>query len=582
MAVPQAVAQISPVLKMVKGANRRHGGRKQEAVDQPMGSTVIMINLFGAIALLLFGLSQVKDGVTRAFGIKLRTGLARGTKGSVRSFFGGFVATVALQSSTATALMITSFVEKGLVQAPMAQIVLLGANVGTAVTAWIVSRGVEWLSPLLILAGVILHRSGRSSAQQGGGVALVGIGLMLLSLHLLGFATEPMRDSPALRAFIGLLGGALPVAMIFAAVLAFLSSSSLAVVVLILSLSATQTLSLELTVALVLGANLGGAVPPLVATLRATPAARRVTAGNLLVRAIGCLIALPATPLLSAALQSLHIPPQSLPVDIHLAFNVALAVLAWPFSPLLSSIMLKIIPDEAKPETGPKFLDEKALTTPVIALSGATREVLRVGDLIETMLIHTMDAFNSNNLDPLRDVPRLEGDVDRLQQEVKIYLSRLGRGGLDAENGRRSIVIIDYAINLEHIGDIIEKGLVDQVTKKVNGGLTFSEEGYQELKSLFNLTIDNLRIAQTIFVTRNADLARHLVEVKVSVRHMEKRSSERHLERLRDGRTDSLQTSTLHLDMLRDLKRINAHVVSVAYPILDENGLLSESRLLPE
>ncbi|WP_455271648.1 Na/Pi cotransporter family protein [Rhizobium herbae] len=544
-----------------------------------MESIIVMVNLFGAVALLLFGLSQVKDGATRAFGIKLRTGLAQGTSGPVRSFFGGFVATVALQSSTATALMIASFVEKGLVRARMAQIVLLGANVGTAVTAWIVATGIDWLSPLLILAGVMLYRAGRSSAKQGAGTALVGIGLMLLSLHLLGLATEPMRQSPALASFLTMLDSAWPVAMIFAAALAFVSSSSLAVVVLILSLAATGILSSGLTIALVLGANLGGAVPPVMATLSASASAKRVAAGNLVVRAIGCLLALSVAAPVAVFLQTLPLSPSKLPVDIHLIFNVALAIVAWPFSSLLSAAMLRLIPDEPKAETGPLYLDDRALATPVIALSGATREVLRVGDLIEKMLIATMNAFNSNDLVQLQDVGKLEKQVDLLQQEVKLYLSRLGRSGLSDDNGRRSIVIIDYAINLEHIGDIIEKSLTDQVKKKIDNGLKFSEDGYQELITLFNLTIDNLRIAQTIFVTRDADLARHLMEVKVDVRHMEKRSSERHLERLRDGRADSLQTSSLHLDILRDLKRINAHIVSVAHPILDESGLLTESRL---
>jgi phosphate:Na+ symporter len=241
--------------------------------------------------------------------------------------------------------------------------------------------------------------------------------------------------------------------------------------------------------------------------------------------------------------------------------------------------MLRLIPDESKADKGPLYLDDHALQTPVIALSGATREVLRVGDLIETMLIATMNAFDRNDLKELGDIGKHEKQVDTLQQEVKLYLSRLGRGGLNDEHGRRSIVIIDYAINLEHMGDIIEKSLTEQVRKKIDNGLKFSDEGYQELMTLFNLTIDNLRIAQTIFVTRDADLARHLMEVKVEVRHMEKSSSERHLERLRDGRADSLQTSSLHLDILRDLKRINAHIVSVAHPILDEGGLLIESRL---
>ncbi len=226
-----------------------------------MQSTIVMVNLFGAVALLLFGLSLVKEGVTRAFGARLRSGLARGTDGPLRAFATGLVATLGLQSSTATALMTASFVEKGLIRSQMAQIVLLGANVGTAMTAWIVALGIGWLSPLLILAGVATHRLSRSSARQGAGYALVGIGVMLLSLELLGAATEPMRQSQALAAFLGMLDSALPVAMIISAGLAFASSSSLAVVMLVLSLSSAGVLSPGLTVALVLGANLGGGDP---------------------------------------------------------------------------------------------------------------------------------------------------------------------------------------------------------------------------------------------------------------------------------------------------------------------------------
>lgn len=544
-----------------------------------MESTIVMINLFGAVALLLFGLSQVKDGVTRAFGARLRTGLSMGTRGPVRSFFAGFGATVALQSSTATALMTASFVERSLIQPRMAQIVLLGANVGTAVTAWLVATGIDWLSPLVILTGVILYRSGGSSARQGAGNALVGIGLMLLSLHLLGNATEPMRASPALGAFLRLLDGAWPVALIFSAVLAFISSSSLAVVVLILSLASTGIISGGLTIMLVLGANLGGAVAPVMATLKSPAPTRRVTLGNLLVRAFGCLLVMPVASPVADFLATLPIPAAKLPVDIHLLFNIALALLVWPFSALLSRLMAKLVKDDERPDTGPLYLDENQLGVPVVALSGAAREVLRVGDIIETMLLKTMHAFESNDLNEMKGIGDLEKQVDLLQQEVKIYLSKLGRSGLNGEDGDRSINIIDYAINLEHVGDIIEKGLSEQISKKISKGLKFSEDGYQELRTLFNLTLDNLRIAQTILVTRDFKLARQLMEVKVEVRRLEKHSAERHLERLRDGRLDSLQTSSLHLDILRDLKRINAHIVTVAHPILDESGLLTESRL---
>lgn len=539
---------------------------------------IIMINLFGAVALLLFGLAQVKDGVSRAFGARLRTGLATGTRGGLRSFLSGLVATIALQSSTATALMTASFVERDLIRPRMAQIILLGANVGTAITAWIVATGIEWLSPLLILSGIVLYR-GRSSTRQGGGAALIGIGLMLLSLNLLSLATEPMRASPALAAFISLLDGALPVALLFSAALAFVSSSSLAVVVLILSLASAGLISAELVIVLVLGANLGGAIPPVVATMSGPVSARRVTFGNLAVRTLGCIIALPLAGYGAEFIQMLPFGPSKLPVDAHLLFNVLLAALAWPFSRPLATLMTRLVPDQAEPDTAPKYLDAHELSTPVIALTSATREVLGIGDLIERMLIRVSEAFEGNDSSKLSEIATLEERVDKLQQAVKVYLSKLGREGLSDENARRSIVVIDYAINLEHMGDIIEKGLLEQVSKKISLGLRFSDDGHQELRKLFDLTIDNLRVAQTIFVTRDFNLARQMMETKVEVRRMEKQSAEHHLERLRDGRADSLQTSSLHLDMLRDLKRINAHIVSVAHPILDESGLLIESRV---
>ncbi|WP_313593048.1 Na/Pi cotransporter family protein [Agrobacterium cavarae] len=543
-----------------------------------MESTIVIVNLLGAVALLLFGLTQVKDGVTRAFGLKLRTILATSTRNGPRSFVSGFFATIALQSSTATALTVASFAERDLIRPRMAQIVLLGANVGTAVTAWIFATGVAWLSPLLILSGIVL-RKGNSSARQGGGTALVGVGLMLLSLHLLSNATEPMRASPALGAFIGLLDDAWPVALLLSAAMAFFSSSSLAMVVLILSLASAGILSTGLIIVLVLGANLGGAIPPVIATMSGPAAARRITLGNLVIRAIGCAIAMPLASYGAIALQQLPLSESMLPVDAHLIFNILLTIVAWPLSGFVSDFMAKVVPSDVQSDDGPRFLDKDALDTPVVALANATREVLVIGDTIERMLIRAENAFKHNDLAPLAEIAMLEKKVDQLQQEVKIYLSQLGRKGLDENDARRSITVIDYAINLEHMGDIIEKGLCEQIRKKILNGFKFSDEGYDELKTLFDMTIENLRAAQSIFVTGDLSLARRLMEIKIDIRRLEKRSSGRHLERLRDGLMESLQTSSLHLDMLRDLKRINAHIVSVAHPILDESGILGESRL---
>ena len=265
----------------------------------------------------------------------------------------------------------------------MAQIVLLGANVGTAVTAWIVSTGIEWLSPLIILAGIVLVSSGSSTAQNGMGTALIGVGLMLLSLHLLSLATEPIRHSPALAAFIGLLDNAWLVAMIFSAGVAFLSSSSLAAVVLILSLASTGVLSAGLTViALVLGANLGGAVPPVLSRSPAPASTRRVTYGNLIVRAAGCLIALPLAGYLGAFLHDLPSRrPNARRCPSRLQSPAGCRRLAAVAA--ARRMMTRLVPDEPQSRRRPEISRPASAMTPVVALANATREVLGIGDLIE-------------------------------------------------------------------------------------------------------------------------------------------------------------------------------------------------------
>ncbi len=530
------------------------------------------------MALLLFGLRMVRDGMTEAFGLRLKMALGFGTKTRPRAFFSGLVATLGLQSSTATALMTASFVEADMIRPKMAQIVLLGANVGTALSAWIVAAGVEAISPFLLLAGFVMRKQTRP-ATSGVGLALIGIGLMLLSLILLNGASAPIRDSQAMAAFLGLLDGAWPVAFAFAAVLAVLCSSSLAVVMLLLSLSLAGGLPPALSVVMVLGANFGGAIPPILATLKSAPAGRRVAIGNLAVRGIGCLVATPFAGPASAFLMRFPFIANGLPVEAHLAFNLVLAAVIWPFAGLISEMVVRFVPNAPDKEVvATRWLDDAALDQPTIALTGASREALAIGDLVETMLALTMKAFRQNDPAPLAEVARLEDRVDHLQQEVKIYLSRLGRNAAE-EDRRRSIIILDYVINLEHSGDIIEKGLTAEVDKKIRHALRFSEEGYRELNAIFLLTQENMRVAQTIFISRDKELARKLMQVKVDIRRMEKELAERHFLRLQDGQADSLHTSSLHLDMLRDLKRVNAHIISVAYPIVEQDGMLIESRM---
>ncbi|MHC5654051.1 Na/Pi cotransporter family protein [Stappia sp.] len=540
-----------------------------------------MIDLIGALALLLWGLRMVKTGVSRAFGPQLRRVLATATRTRVAAFGSGLIATLALQSSTAIALMTASFAGIGLINSMMAQAVMLGANVGTSLVTRLLALDLHWLSPVLIAVGFLAFSFSKSKPKRGLARAVLGLGLMLLSLDLLGTATKPMLGSPTLLALMATLDAVPVVAVAIAAVLALSCSSSLAVVLFTMALAAGGGVSPQTGIALVLGANLGGAVPPVLATLTQPALARRVTIGNLLVRLAGALAVLafiqPAT---AAFLSVFHSDPAALVVDTHILFNVLLSLVMLPLLGPMAKLMRQMLPEAQIAETGPKHLDKRFLDQPAQALAAAARETLRIGDRVALMLERNLQALKKNDASLCAGIGGLDDEVDELNEAVKLYLSKLNRMPMPEREARRADEIISYAINLEHVGDIVDTNLRDMIEKKIRYQLTFSPEGQEEIEAFYKITIDNLRLAQSVLISGDEQLARQLMEAKTDIRDYEERSTSNHLARLRDGRAESVQTSSLHLDILRDLKRINAYVAAIAYPILEQAGALRKSRLI--
>jgi phosphate:Na+ symporter len=544
-----------------------------------MASTVLLIELLGAAALLLYGLRRLRLGMETGFGAELRHFLAHWTRRRLPAFAAGLLITGALQSSTATAIIASSFAAQGLVSSTMAQAVMLGANVGTALVAQVLSLDLHWLAPVAILFGVVVG-SGRSRRRRGLGDIAIGVGLMLLSLRLMAEATAPMQHSSAVALFFSLLGDAPVVAIGAAAALAVASASSLAVVLLVMSLAAAGGIDAELCLLLVAGANVGGAVTPIIALARETVTGRRVAVGNLAVRGLGALLLL-----LTAPWISLQLPADAdlarVTVLAHLAFNLVLSAVFLPAIGMLDRLLARVLPEQASREAarGPRYLDDKALLDPASAMAAAIRETLHVGDLVEKMLDTTLAALRNNDEPLCRSVFEIDDEVDAVQEAIKLYLARLNRAELDEATARRLVGILDYAVNLEHIGDIVERSLSRLTIKKIEKQLRYSPEGMNEIEDMFRDTIENLRLAQRVFIHRDIGIARRLMEGKVAIRNKERLSVDRHMTRLQDGRPDTLQTTSLHMDVLRDLKRINGHLVTVAAPILEEAGMLRESRL---
>jgi phosphate:Na+ symporter len=546
-----------------------------------MGITVLL-DLTGGVALLLWGLHMVHSGIVRAFGARIRRILGAVLKNRFQAFMAGLGITVLLQSSTATALMLSSFSASGMVDLMPALAVMLGANVGTTLIVQLLSFDSSVISPILLVSGVIaFKRSTRTLVRDLGRVA-IGLGLMLLSLHILLTSLAPAENAPVVRELLNAITDQPLLTLVIAAILTWAAHSSVATILLTMSLAYSDFITPEAGLALVLGANLGSAINPVLQSLSSTnPAHYRLPIGNLINRLVGCLIFLPFLTTVSRVLATYDPNPVRLMADFHTLFNVVLAaVFFFPLNGIARSLE-RLLPDRKNTldPSLPVYLDERAIEAPSVALACAARETLHMGDIVESMLRQAMVALLNNDRKLVTEITQRDNVVDRLHEAIKLYVVKVTRGSLDDMEGRRAMEIMALSINLEHIGDIIDKNLMELANKKIKRQLQFSREGAMELEEFHGIIMANLKLAFSIFLSADVKSARQLLDEKTRIRELEMLASERHLTRLREGRSESIETSSLHLDVLRDLKRIHSHICATAYPVLEAAGELNQTRL---
>jgi phosphate:Na+ symporter len=542
----------------------------------------VFLDLLGGVSLLVWGLHMVRSGIVRAFGSDLRRLLGAALRNRVRAFLAGLAVTAVLQSSTATALMTASFAAGGLVALVPALAIMLGANVGTALIVQVLSFNVTALAPIFLVAGVIAFRRGGRTRTRDIGRVAVGLGLMLLALHILIDSLAPAEQAPQMRALLAILQGQPALCIVIGALMAWAAHSSVAVILLVMSLAYSNFVTPFAALALVLGGNLGSAINPLFeGGSFDDPASRRLPAGNLLNRLIGVALAYPFLGVLADVLPRFEPNASRMVADAHLAFNLVLAVAFIGPLDAVAWLLTRVLPErKAKPNPATAlYLDETAFATPAVALACAARETLHMGDIVETMLRQAMTALMTDDRKLVADICRMDNAVDRLDEAIKLYVTKITRESLDESDGRRAMEIIAFTINLEHIGDIIDKNLMELATKKIKHKYQFSKEGAAELTAFHQSVVENLKLAFGVFMSGDVKVARKLIEEKAQLRSAELAAAESHLGRLREGRPESIETTSLHLDVLRDLKRIHSHICSVAYPVLEAAGELEPSRL---
>jgi len=543
---------------------------------------ITLLDLMGGVALLLWGLHMVNTGVIRAFGADFRRILGSALRDRWRAFAAGVGITAVLQSSTATALLTSSLAARGMVELVPALAIMLGANVGTSLVVQLLSLNVSALAPILLVTGVLAFRQGSRTIVRDLGRVAVGLGLMLVSLHILLDTLAPAENAPRVRAVMELVTNQPLLNVLIGAFFAWAAHSSVAAVSLIMSLAFSSFVTPVSALALVLGANLGSAVNPVLeATQADNPASRRLPLGNLAIRFVGCAVLFPFLQPIAQHFAVIDPSPARMTADFHTAFNLVLAAAFILPLDAVARVLTRLLPEKAPPaDPGtPLFLDEPALDTPTVALSSAVRETLHMCEIVETMLRRGMKALMIGDRQMVSEVSRLDNALDQLHEAIKLYVIRVTRDSLDDDQGRRAMEIIAFSINLEHIGDIIDKNLMELAGKKIKRKLQFSTEGAADLTGIYERVIESFKMAVSIFLSGNVELARQLLGAKTELRQAEIAANESHLARLRDGRPESIETSSLHLDVLRDLKRIHSHICATAYPVLEAAGELRDSRL---
>jgi len=540
-----------------------------------------LLNLLAGVSLLVWGTHIVRTGILRLYGSSLRRFLRVSVAKPLHAFFAGVGITALIQSSTATALIVASFAGQGLIGTAQALAVMLGADVGTSLVTVVLSFDLSWVSPLLIFVGVVLFLARESDSIGRFGRVLIGLGLIIFALQWISVAAKPVVQAAGVQVIFASLTGDVLLDMLVAALMTILCYSSLAVVLLVATLASLHVIGLPVALGLVLGANLGSGILGMLSTLNSPPEARRVTLGNFLFKLIGCVVLMPLLAHVEKPIDALGLEGAQEVVLFHLAFNATLAVVFIFFTAPIARIAERLLP--AKPASDdpakPRHLDPSALATPTLAISCAAREALRIGDVIEEMLNGLLIVLKTNDRVLAERLRKMDDVVDDLYTAVKLYLTQISREALEEAEGRRWTDIVSFTINMEQVGDIVERIIIELEEKKIDKGRNFSEAGMAEICDLHARLISNLRLGLSVFLNGDLKSAQELLAQKVLFRDLERAYADSHLARLAGNTQDSIETSSLHLDLISDLKRINSHISSIAYPILEQAGVLAKTRL---
>jgi len=537
----------------------------------------LLIEILGSIALLLWGLRMVRTGVMRSYGNNLKR-LARRSEGkALPAFVSGLLVAAFLQSSTAAILISASFAGQGLISIGTAFITMLGADVGTSVAVLIASQKFTTVAPFLLALGVFGFIGSKINKWQNVFRAISGLGLILFALSLIATTAGGLSELKQFTALLRIFENQPVFFVLLALILTYLTYSSLAIVLLSVSFLATGVIGLNEGLYLVLGANLGSGLLPLISNWKASVLELTPVLANLIIRVI-CIVAFYPFVNFVAILALKFISIELLPAIYHLSLNLIVAFIGIIFSKNIIVIATKILSNHEEQKLAyPRFLELKDFSMPAISLASAKREALHMAEISQKMVVSSLSVLRDDNVNVRNEIIKNEDIVDNLFDSIKLYIARILQEELTPTETQKALNILNFTTNMEHIGDIVNNSLMYISGKKIDKHIQFSKEGLSEIISIHEVVCSNYDLAINTFVSDDCELAKVLYEKKQELHKLEKRSVSKHLQRIGKGIADSLETSSMHIDVIRDYKRVNSLLSSVAYPILIASGEILET-----
>lgn len=524
----------------------------------------LVFSLFGGLGVFIFGLNYGSKGLIRAAGAKMRDLLFSLTKNRFMALVIGIIVTVILGSSTASSILLVRFASGGIILLEQALGILLGINIGTTITVQIIAFKI--LDYAILIVGIGFFLMHLFPKLRNVGQAIFGLGLLFFSLRLMSVATSNLKYLPDFNEAIANLAHYPILGIVAAAVLAFLLRSSAATIGIVLILSFDSLIQLHQAVPLILGANLGTTFSSLLSAN--TIEGRRVAFAHLLFNVIAITVLFPFMKFIPVVINVIGGDTARQIANLHTLFNVFSAVIFLPLLHPLSKMLKSLVRETTKERLRMHRLDPTFLSTPAIALGQAAREILHMADIVIKMLEDSICVFQNRDNDLRKKIIKVDDDVDALEETITPYLTKISEVEMDSGLSGFHSALLNAVNEIEHIGDVISKNLMTYAKKQIDTGFSFSKEGFDQIEKLHVFCLTTLRTAVDAIATKDKRLAKEAALRKELGYTMAKELNELHLDRLKRGLKESLETSTIHLDLISDLERINFHAAVIAEGLL--------------